>query len=228
VSVSYRGVPALRSISLEVAPAETVCLIGANGSGKSTALKAALGFVPLTSGEIRFKNRSLKGMRTETIVAMGIGVVPEGRRVFPGLTVLENLKIGATLRPSGGESANLERVYELFPNLRDRRDQLAWSLSGGEQQMLSIGRALMGEPQLLMLDEPSLGLAPMIAEEVFNVIKTIAKTGTAVLVAEQNADLALKCSARAYVLENGALVLSGSSIELMSHPKVQAAFLGGD
>jgi branched-chain amino acid transport system ATP-binding protein len=228
VKVNYRGVPALRGLSLEIAPGESVCVIGSNGSGKSTALKALLGAVPLADGEIRFEGRSLHGMRTESIVALGIGVVPEGRRVFPGLTVLENLKIGSTLQPRIDLAARLKEIYDLFPKLKERQRQLAWSLSGGEQQMLSIGRALMSRPKLLVLDEPSLGLSPLLAQDVFNAIGKIAGRGTAVLLAEQNAHLALACAQRGYVLENGAMILSGQAAELVRHPKVQAAFLGAD
>ena len=228
VSVSYGGVPALRELSLEVEAGETVCLIGANGGGKSTALKALLGLLPLAGGSISFVGRPLKGLATEAIVALGLGVAPEGRRIFPGLSVLENLKVGSTLQPRQSVQVRLEEVYRLFPRLKERRAQMGWSLSGGEQQMLSIGRALMSRPRLLLLDEPSLGLAPLVTRDVFNAIAQIGKAGTAVLVVEQNAQLALRASQRGYVLENGRLVLEGRSSELVHHPKVKAAFLGGD
>jgi branched-chain amino acid transport system ATP-binding protein len=228
VSVRYAGVPALRDLSLEIERGETVCVIGANGSGKSSALKALLGVVPLAGGQVTFEGRTLAGLRPEAIVALGIGVVPEGRRVFPGLTVLENLLIGAGLRPRAERARRLAEVYALFRKLEERERQLAWSLSGGEQQMLSIGRALMGSPRLLVLDEPSLGLSPLLANEVFTAIGRIGTGGTAVLLAEQNAHLALACAHRGYVLENGAMVLSGTRSELARHPKVQAAFLGAD
>jgi branched-chain amino acid transport system ATP-binding protein len=228
VSVRYAGVPALREVSLEVSGGETVCLIGANGSGKSSLLKALLRLVPLAGGEVSFEGRPLGRLRPEAVVALGIGVVPEGRRVFPGLTVLENLRIGAARQPRAQLAGRLEEVYALFPKLKDRVRQLAWSLSGGEQRMLSIGRALMGRPRLLVLDEPSLGLSPLLAQEVFDAIGRIGAAGTAVLVAEQNAYLALGCASRGYVLENGMLVLSGAADDLGRHPRVQAAFLGGD
>src|SRR5688572_9636874 len=228
VSVRYAGVPALRDASLDVAEGEAVCLIGANGSGKSTTLKAVLGLVPIAEGAMHFGERALRGMRTEAVVGLGIGVAPEGRRVFPGLTVLENLRIGGARQPRARPESALEQIYGLFPKLKERSRQLAWSLSGGEQQMLSIGRALMGLPKLLLLDEPSLGLSPLLAEEVFHAIGRVAASGTAVLLAEQNAHLALSCASRGYVLENGVLVLSGPAVELLNHPRVQAAFLGAD
>ena len=227
VSVAYGGVPALHGLSMHIDRGETVCLIGSNGSGKSTGIKALLGLVPTVGGDISFNERPLKGLRTEAIVALGIGVVPEGRRVFPGLSVLENLKVGATLQPRNVIDDRLEEIYALFPKLKERHAQMGWSLSGGEQQMLSIGRALMSRPQLLLLDEPSLGLAPLVVEDVFNAIQHIAERGTAVLVVEQNANIALGSSKRGYVLENGRLVLEGPSAFLMSHPKMKEAFLGG-
>jgi branched-chain amino acid transport system ATP-binding protein len=221
-------VPALQGLSLHVDRGETVCLIGSNGSGKSTAIKALLGLVPACGGDITFDERPLEGLRTEAIVALGIGVVPEGRRVFPGLSVLENLKVGATLQPRNAIDERLAETYALFPKLKERHAQMGWSLSGGEQQMLSIGRALMSRPQLLLLDEPSLGLAPLVVEDVFKAIRHIADRGTAVLVVEQNANIALGSSKRGYVLENGRLVLEGKSEDLMRHPKMKEAFLGGE
>jgi branched-chain amino acid transport system ATP-binding protein len=225
VTVAYRGVPAVRNLSLTVAEGETVCLIGSNGAGKSSTLKAALGLVPVAGGSIRFMGRAIHGQRTETIVGMGIGVAPEGRRVFPGLTVLENLKVGH--RPGAGTlGERMDEVYELFPKLAQRKSQMGWSLSGGEQQMLTIGRAMMGKPRLLILDEPSLGLAPLVTADVFRAIAAIGARGTAVLVVEQNAKIALSASARGYVLETGSMVLEGESAALESHPKVMSAFLG--
>jgi branched-chain amino acid transport system ATP-binding protein len=225
ITVSYRGVPAVRNLSLTVAEGETVCLIGANGAGKSSTLKAALGLVPLAGGKIRFAGQEINGRRTESIVGRGIGVAPEGRRVFPGLSVLENLKVGH--RKSAGALARcLEDIYQLFPKLAQRRAQMGWSLSGGEQQMLTIGRAMMGKPRLLILDEPSLGLAPLVTADVFHAISEIGKRGTAVLVVEQNAKIALSAAARAYVLETGKLVLEGKASELGANPKVMSAFLG--
>lgn len=227
VSVAYGGVPALHGLSLHVARGETVCLIGSNGSGKSTAMKALLGLVKISGGDISFNAQPLNGLRTEAIVALGIGVVPEGRRVFPGLSVLENLKVGAILQRRDTLGERLSEIYALFPKLKERRTQMGWSLSGGEQQMVSIGRALMSRPQLLLLDEPSLGLAPLVVEDVFRAIALIAERGTAVLVIEQNANIALGQSSRGYVLENGQLVLEGKSSDLMRHPKMKEAFLGG-
>lgn len=225
ITVAYRGVPAVRNLSLTVEEGETVCLIGANGAGKSSTLKAALGLVPLSGGSIRFAGQAIHGRRTESIVERGIGVAPEGRRVFPGLSVLENLKVGHRKR-AGALAACLEDVYQLFPKLAQRKAQMGWSLSGGEQQMLTIGRAMMGKPRLLILDEPSLGLAPLVTADVFQAIREIGKRGTAVLVVEQNAKIALAAAARAYVLETGKLVLEGKASELGAHPKVMSAFLG--
>ncbi len=235
LDVSYGGMRALRGLSLHVGAGEAVCLIGANGGGKSTALKALLGLVQPASGTIRFDGETLNGKATEDIVALGIGVVPEGRRVFPGLTVRENLRVGSVLdrRRRGEKTAPRDRfeeglaeVYALFPRLAERRNQMGLSMSGGEQQMLAIGRALMGRPRLLVLDEPSLGLAPLAARDVFKTIGDIARRGMAVLIAEQNAELALAASQRAYVLENGRLVLEGGAGELAGHADVRAAFLG--
>jgi len=228
VGVSYNGVPAVRGLSLHVEPGETVCLVGSNGAGKSTVLKALMGLVPADEGVIRFAGEDVAGRKTEARVAGGIGIAPEGRRVFPGLTVLENLKVGVNARSRDGMHDLLDLVYELFPKLRERRGQMGWSLSGGEQQMLTIGRALMGRPRLLLLDEPSLGLAPLVSRDVFRSIKTIGGRGTAVLVVEQNARIALDASHRGYVLENGRLVLEGSSSDLLADPRVKAAFLGED
>jgi branched-chain amino acid transport system ATP-binding protein len=226
ISVSYAGVPALRNLSLTVERGEVVCLVGSNGSGKSTTLKALVGLVPLAGGSISFSGRKLSGMRTEAIIAQGIGIAPEGRRIFPGLTVLENLKIGAALQQRHDLGSRLEEIYGLFPRLAERKRQMGWSLSGGEQQMLAIGRALMGRPSLLVLDEPSLGLAPLMTQELFRTIGEVAKRGTSVLLVEQNVQIALSVANRGYVLETGNLVLQGRADELVRHPKVRAAFLG--
>jgi len=187
-----------------------------------------MGLKAIENGVIRFRNEEVHRLAPDELVRRGIVQVPEGRRVFPGLSVLANLKVGATLQPRNTLGERLEEIYALFPTLKERRAQMGWSLSGGEQQMLSIGRALMSRPQLLLLDEPSLGLAPLVTREVFKVIEQIGRRGMAVLLVEQNAQIALSGSQRGYVLENGRLVLEGKSSELVRHPKVKAAFLGVD
>jgi branched-chain amino acid transport system ATP-binding protein len=227
VDLFYGSIQALRSLDLHVDAGECVALIGANGAGKSTTLKAISGLLKPASGEILFEGRPIHGRAAERLVADGICHVPEGRRIFPGLTVYENLEVATAARGRATFKASLERVHALFPRLAERDRQLGWSLSGGEQQMLAIGRALMAEPRLLLLDEPSLGLAPILASELFGVIATIKQAGTTILLVEQNAYLALKVADRAYVLENGASVVEGTAAELQDNPKVRAAYLGG-
>lgn len=229
INVWYGSVQALHSVSLEVKESEIVCLIGANGAGKSTCLRTISGLTPPRSGTISFGGRQINGLAPEDIVFLGISHAPEGRRIFPGLTVIQNLEVGAV--PSGrkGESlkSELDRVFELFPILRERRRQLGWSLSGGEQQMLSIGRALMAGPKLLMLDEPSLGLAPRITHELFEVIARVNKNGMVILLVEQNANMALQVAHRCYVLENGIITAAGEAAKIRNDPAVRAAYLGG-
>ena len=229
VSVAYGIVDALKGVSLTVEPGEIVAMVGANGAGKTTTLSAISGIVRPKAGTVSFNGRRLNGLPVEDIVRLGLAHAPEGRRIFPGLTVAENLVAGAATQSGADvrrEAADF--VYELFPRLAERRRQSGWSLSGGEQQMLAIGRALMGRPTLLMLDEPSLGLAPIIVEQMFDTLVALNKrTGLAILLVEQNAALALEISRRAYVLEAGAVVLSGVSADLANDPRVQAAYLGG-
>jgi branched-chain amino acid transport system ATP-binding protein len=202
-------------------------LIGANGAGKSTTLRTITGLVPATSGEVWFEGKKLNGTPTHRVTALGISMVPEGRAIFANLTVLENLEMGAYLQASKTQQAqDLKRVYALFPRLEERRQQLGGTLSGGEQQMLAIGRALMARPRLLLLDEPSLGLAPLLVHTIFQAIDEINKEGTTILLVEQNAYAALKHSHRAYLLETGKIVLEGLSAELAAHPRVKAAYLG--
>jgi branched-chain amino acid transport system ATP-binding protein len=225
VCVAYAGVPAVRDLTLRVDKGETVCLIGSNGAGKSSAIKALMGLVAPAHGAISFAGVPITGMRADRMAALGIGIAPEGRRIFPGLSVLENLKVGHR-KGVGSLADRLAEVYGLFPKLEQRKNQMGWSLSGGEQQMLTIGRALMGRPRLLVLDEPSLGLAPLVIADVFRAIAEIGKRGTAVLVAEQNAKIALWSATRGYVLESGAVVVEGSSDDLRNNPRVKEAFMG--
>ena len=229
IDVFYGNVLAVKQVSVDVSAGEMVALIGANGAGKSTVLKAVSGLVRPTRGAIRYLGESIEKMSVEKIVARGVFHVPEGRRIFPGLTVLGNLEVATSSWRRWGEGyqAELENVYTLFPRLREKRDQLGWSLSGGEQQMLAIGRGLMARPRLLLLDEPSLGLAPRLAGSVFDVIRKVNKQGVTLLLIEQNAFATLQISDRAYVLENGRVVLSGPSRDLAGDEKVKKAYLGG-
>ena len=225
--VSYGGIQALRGIDLEVPDGKIVTLIGANGAGKSTTLRTISGLVKAESGSIQWNGEELLGKPIDQIVASGIAMSPEGRRVFDDLTVLENLKIGAYLRKDKAETEkDLEWVYSLFPRLKERSWQSAGTLSGGEQQMLAVGRALMSKPKLLMLDEPSLGLAPIVVREIFDIIRTVNQQGITVLLNEQNANMALKVADYAYVLETGTLTLSGTGAELLTNEQVKAAYLG--
>ena len=225
--VSYGGIQALRGVSLNVPDGKIVTLIGANGAGKSTLMRTISGLVKAQSGSILWNGQELLGKPIDQIVSSGIAMSPEGRRVFADLTVLENLKIGAYLRKDKAETEkDLEWVYSLFPRLKERSWQSAGTLSGGEQQMLAVGRALMSKPKLLMLDEPSLGLAPIVVREIFDIIRTVNQQGITVLLNEQNANMALKVADYAYVLETGTLTLSGTGAELLTSEQVKAAYLG--
>ena len=225
--VSYGGIQALRGVSLNVPDGKIVTLIGANGAGKSTLMRTISGLVKAQSGSILWNGQELLGKPIDQIVSSGIAMSPEGRRVFADLTVLENLKIGAYLRKDKAETEkDLEWVYSLFPRLKERSWQSAGTLSGGEQQMLAVGRALMSKPKLLMLDEPSLGLAPIVVREIFDIIRTVNQQGITVLLNEQNANMALKVADYAYVLETGSLTLSGTGAELLTNEQVKAAYLG--
>jgi branched-chain amino acid transport system ATP-binding protein len=228
LGVSYGPIAALHRVTLAVQQGETVALLGANGAGKTTLLKAISGLIPLRAGDILYDGASLARLSCAARVGLGIAQVPEGRRIFPGLTVQENLMVATASWRRWGESgtADFERVFELFPRLKERRSQLGWSLSGGEQQMLAIGRALMARPRLLLLDEPSLGLAPQLAEDVYERIQRIAEAGLTILVVEQNTVLALEVANRGYVLENGHVVLEGRTDELKQNPRVREAYLG--
>jgi len=225
--VSYGGIKALRGINIQVPDGKIVTLIGANGAGKSTLLRTISGLVKAESGSIMLDGKELVGLPINKVCAQGIALSPEGRRVFTDLTVQENLKIGAYLRNDKKEiEKDLEWVYELFPRLKERSWQFAGTLSGGEQQMLAVGRALMSRPSILMLDEPSLGLAPLIVQQIFDIIKEINRKGVTVLLIEQNANMALKTADIAYVIETGEIVLSGSGEEVMANPTVREAYLG--
>ena len=225
--VAYGGIQALRGISMEVPDGKIVTLIGANGAGKSTTLRTITGLVKAASGSIQWNGGELLGKSIDKIIGEGIAMSPEGRRVFPDLTVLENLKLGAYLRRDKAEIAkDLQWVYELFPRLKERDWQLAGTLSGGEQQMLAVGRALMSRPQLLLMDEPSLGLAPLVVQDIFSIIGEINRQGVTILLIEQNANMALKIADLAYVLETGNITLSGTGTELLADEKVKEAYLG--
>ena len=227
VDVYYGRVNALRKVSLVVRQGEIVALIGSNGAGKTTTLRTISGLIGPRSGEVRLFGKPTRGLGAEKIARLGVGHAPEGRRLFPRMTVRENLDMGAYTRSDrAGMRSDLERVYTLFPRLRERAAQLAGSLSGGEQQMVAIGRALMSNPKVLMLDEPSLGLAPILVDAIFEVIREINSKGTTILLIEQNALLALKTAVRGYVLETGEVALSGPSSELIASPDIQRAYLG--
>ena len=227
LSSGYGAIEALKTINLRIEAGEVVTLIGANGAGKSTTLRNITGLVPATSGEILFEGRRLNGIPTHKIAAMGISMAPEGRAIFANLTVLENLDMGAYLQTDKSQNAReLDRVYRLFPRLKERRKQSGGTLSGGEQQMLAIARALMSRPRLLLLDEPSLGLAPLVVHTIFAAIDEINKEGTTILLVEQNANAALKHSHRGYVLETGSIVMEGPSEKLAADPRVKEAYLG--
>lgn len=226
LSVSYGGIRALKGISFNVEEGEIVTLIGANGAGKSTTLKTICGLVRPQSGTITYQGTPLEKASPHQIVARGISQVPEGRRVFTRLTVMENLEMGAYTRNKNEQRQSLEQVFARFPRLQERKNQLAGTLSGGEQQMLAMGRALMSRPRLLLLDEPSMGLAPMLVREIFAIISEINQSGTTILLVEQNANMALSIAGRAYVLETGSIVLSGSAAEMTRNPEVRKAYLG--
>ncbi len=223
--VNYGGIEAVKGISFEVPDGKIVTLIGANGAGKSTTLRAIAGLVKPAGGSISLDGEELVGMDTPDIVKKGISLVPEGRRVFPDMTVIENIKIGAYLRKDSLD-ADIDWVYSLFPRLKERSWQLAGTLSGGEQQMLAVARALMSHPKILMMDEPSLGLAPLIVRDIFSIIKEINKQGVTVLLIEQNANMALHTADTGYVLETGKITLTGTGRELLADESVKAAYLG--
>jgi ABC-type branched-chain amino acid transport systems, ATPase component len=223
--VNYGGIEAVRDVSINVEEGKIITLIGANGAGKSTVLRTIAGLVKPKQANITFQGKGITGKQPDYIVSQGITLVPEGRRVFPNLTVLENLKIGAYLRKDNIQ-ADIDHVYELFPRLKERSWQLAGTLSGGEQQMVAVGRAIMSRPKLIMMDEPSLGLAPLIVQGIFDIIRTINKEGITVLLIEQNANMALKVADWAYVLETGIITKEGTGQELLADESIKEAYLG--
>ena len=228
IDVFYGNIHALKGVSLEVNKGEIVTLIGANGAGKTTLLKTISGLLKPKSGDIVYEGASIAGKAAQTIVKQGISHVPEGRRVFANMTVEENLELGAFLRKDkDGIQQDFAKVFQLFPRLEERRKQLAGTLSGGEQQMLAIGRALMARPKLLLLDEPSMGIAPLLVKTIFRIIQEINESGTTILLVEQNAHMALSIADRAYVIESGRVVLSGAASELQASEQVKQAYLGG-
>ena len=227
INVYYGAIHAIKGVSFEVNPGEVVTLIGANGAGRSTTLQTVSGLLHSRTGSIEFLGENLMGVPAHKVVAKGLAQVPEGRRVFLQMTVEENLEMGAYTRSGGDSDADLEKVYAYFPRLMERRRQIAGTLSGGEQQMLAMGRALMSRPKLLMLDEPSMGLAPILVEQIFKIIQTLHEAGTTILLVEQNAQAALSIADRGYVLETGKIVTSGTGTELLASPEIKKAYLGG-
>jgi len=228
INVYYGNIQALKGVSLEINQGEIVTLIGANGAGKSTLLKTISGLLKPKTGEVLYEGKSISGKAAQTIVKQGISHVPEGRRIFANMSVIENLELGAFLRKDKiGIREDLEKVFQLFPRLYERKKQSAGTLSGGEQQMLAMGRALMAKPRLLLLDEPSMGLAPLLVKTIFRIIEEISQTGTTILLVEQNANMALSIANRAYVIETWSVVLSGTPDELNESDQVKSAYLGG-
>ncbi|MBQ7660622.1 MAG: ABC transporter ATP-binding protein [Clostridia bacterium] len=225
LSVAYGGIQAIKGISLSAKEGSIVTLIGSNGAGKSSTLRSIAGIVKAKTGQVLFGGENILGMSPDQIVKRGITLVPEGRRVFPNLSVVENLRIGAYLRKDNIAS-DLEYVYSLFPRLKERSWQMAGTLSGGEQQMLAVGRALMARPKLIMMDEPSLGLAPLVVQGIFEIIRTINEDGITVLLIEQNANMALKVADYAYVMQTGEIIMEGSGAELLENEQVKEAYLG--
>jgi len=227
INVYYGAIHAIKGVSFHVDEGEIVTLIGANGAGKSTTLHTVSGLLHSKTGSITFEGRNISGVPAHKLVEHGLAHVPEGRRIFLQMTVEENLEMGAFTQPKANTGESMERVFEQFPRLKERRRQIAGTLSGGEQQMLAMGRALMSKPRLLMLDEPSMGLAPILVEQIFDIIRSLHKAGTTILLVEQNAQMALSVADRAYVLETGKITLSGTGEELARSDEVKKAYLGG-
>ena len=226
LKVAYGGIQAVKGVTFAVRAGELVCLIGANGVGKTTTLKAITGVQPVGAGEIRFKGRSIKGQGPWELVKQGLVMVPEGRGVFARMTITENLQMGAFTREDNEIEADIDKVFGIFPRLKERRHQLAGTMSGGEQQMLAMGRGLMARPKVLLLDEPSMGLAPIMVDKIFEVVSDIHQRGTTILLVEQNASRALQLATRGYVMDSGEVTMTGEPKALLSDPKVRAAYLG--
>jgi len=227
LKIAYGGIQAVKGIALELHAGETVCLIGANGAGKTTTLNAIAGVLPIAGGDIHYKGERINALPAHRRLRAGIALVPEGRGIFTRLTVEENLRMGAyTRKDAAAIEADLERVYTMLPRVKERLAQVAGTLSGGEQQMVAIGRALLSRPRLLLLDEPSMGLAPLIVEKIFEVVQSVARDGVTILLVEQNANLALEFAQRGYVMESGRITLTGSGSALLQDPKVRTAYLG--
>ena len=227
INVYYGAIHAIKDISFEVNQGEIVTLIGANGAGKTTTLQTISGLLHTRTGSITFQGQNITNIRADKLVSRGLAQVPEGRRVFLQMSVQENLEMGAYTQPQAGVPKDLEMVFELFPRLKERRNQVAGTLSVGEQQMLAMGRAMMSHPKLLMLDEPSMGLAPLLVEQIFEIIKNLNKQGSTILLVEQNAQMALSVAHRGYVLETGKIVTTGTGEELIRSPEIKKAYLGG-
>jgi branched-chain amino acid transport system ATP-binding protein len=228
LAVHYGGIRAVQGVTLEVAEGETICVIGANGAGKSTTLRALVGLAPAAAGRITYAGRDITALPVHVRARLGLSLVPEGRGIFPRMTITENLRMGAYQHRDGTAiRQDLERVLALFPRLAERQAQVAGTLSGGEQQMLAVGRALMSRPRLLLLDEPSMGLAPLVVEKIFETLREVAAQGVTLMLVEQNANLALQLSDRGYVLDNGRVAISGRAADLLQDPRVRTAYLGG-
>ena len=227
INVYYGAIHAIKDVSFHVDEGEIVTLIGANGAGKTTTLQTISGLLRSKTGSITFEGHNISNVRADKLVSHGLAQVPEGRRIFLQMSVEENLEMGAYTQPSSGVDGDLERVFELFPRLKERRRQVAGTLSGGEQQMLAMGRALMSHPKLLMLDEPSMGLAPILVEQIFEIIQNLNHNGSTILLVEQNAQMALSVAHRGYVLETGKIVTTGTGAELIESPEIKKAYLGG-
>jgi len=227
LQVAYGGIQAVKGVDLDVHEGELVALIGANGAGKTSTLKAVTGTLPWAGGDVRYRGKSIRGLGSYSLVAQGLAMVPEGRGVFARMTITENLQMGAyTRRDADGVRADIERMFETFPRLEERADQLAGTMSGGEQQMLAMARALMSRPSLLLLDEPSMGLSPIMVEKIFEVVREVSAQGTTILLVEQNARLALECATRGYVMDSGLVTMTGPAKQMLDDPRVRAAYLG--
>ncbi|RYG14892.1 MAG: ABC transporter ATP-binding protein [Burkholderiales bacterium] len=227
LKVSYGGIQAVKGVDFEVREGELVSLIGSNGAGKTTTMKAITGTLPINDGDIQYLGKSIKGQGPWDLVRQGLAMVPEGRGVFTRMTIIENLQMGAYIRKDkDGIASDMEKVFTIFPRLRERKDQLAGTMSGGEQQMLAMGRALMSRPKVLLLDEPSMGLSPIMVDKIFEVVKDVAAQGVTILLVEQNASRALGIASRGYVMESGLVTMSGDARDMLNDPKVRAAYLG--